>query len=475
MTINSKQSAANLRPECLSFPETLSQSIAHIAPTAMPAITIPLVFANAGKGTALAFLIATIGLVLVCLNINQFARRSASPAALYAYIARSLGPVVGVLSAWTLVLAYLGTAMCMAAGFAMYANIVLGGFGFHAPSILLYAVCVSVAWFYAYTDVQLSSVIMLVFEFTSVSLLLLLAVIVLFQYGFQIDTLQFSLHGVSFEGVRLGLVLAVFSYVGFESATTLGFEAKHPLRFVPRSVILSTVLAGLFYIFLSYTEVLGFIGYKTPLDKTAVPFTVLAELAGVQALGIILSVGITFSFLTSLLACMTAGTRICFAMARHGLLPTSVGRAHLKNETPHVAVTVSALLVFLIPASMSLLNIEILDIYGYLGTMATYPFLLVYILISVAAPVYLHRLGRLRSGHVVVAALAILFMLIPVIGSVYPVPPAPYNLFPYLFLVYLAVGGCWFFMLRRRSPQIIEHMERDMEAVHRKFSGTEIG
>lgn len=66
--------------------------------------------------------------------------------------------------------------------------------------------------------------------------------------------------------------------------------------------------------------------------------------------------------------------------------------------------------------------------------------------------------------------LAVLFTMIPVVGSVYPVPPAPFNVFPYLFLMYLAVGGVWFLMLRLHSPEIIEQMEVEIEAIHTKFS-----
>ncbi len=110
MTLNLRQSASSLRQQCLSYPEVLAQSVGNIAPTVAPAVNVGLVFASAGKGTCLAFLIATIGLVLVSLNIKQFARRSASPGGLYAYIARSLGPTTGVISGFALLLAYLGTA-----------------------------------------------------------------------------------------------------------------------------------------------------------------------------------------------------------------------------------------------------------------------------------------------------------------------------------------------------------------------------
>lgn len=47
-------------------------------------------------------------------------------------------------------------------------------------------------------------------------------------------------------------------------------------------------------------------------------------------------------------------------------------KAHNRNKTPHIAVTMSSLFVFLVPASMSLFGLKILDIYGYLGTIGTY-------------------------------------------------------------------------------------------------------
>src|ERR1035438_7626370 len=84
-----------LRAACLSFPETLAQSIASIAPSATPALVIPLVFANAGNGTWLAYLFATASIALVAASLNHFARRSASPGSLYSYISSGLGPGTG--------------------------------------------------------------------------------------------------------------------------------------------------------------------------------------------------------------------------------------------------------------------------------------------------------------------------------------------------------------------------------------------
>lgn len=157
-------------------------------------------------------------------------------------------------------------------------------------------------------------------------------------------------------------------------------------------------------------------------------------------------------------------------MARHGIFHNSMGKAHDANGTPHIAVTMSSLFVFLVPASMSLFGLKILDVYGYLGTIATYGFLVTYILISVAAPMYLYREGILKFMDVAIAIIAVAFMLIPVVGSVYPIPASPFNVFPYLFLMYLVVGGGWFLMLRLHSPEIIENMEVELEKIHTKFN-----
>ncbi len=478
--VEAKQSDSGLRSECLPFWEVLAQSIANIAPTATPTVNLALVYASSGNGTWLAYIIATIGLVFVSININQFASRSASPGSIYSYVAKGLGATAGVFCGWALVLAYVFTAMSVLSAFANYGEVLFGLIGLKISPIFLFAICAGLAWYVAYSDIQVSAVMMLVIEAASVSLILILCIIVWFHKGFALDTAQLTLQGATPKGIAQGLVLGVFCFVGFESATALGDEAKNPLRTIPTSVVLSTVLGGLFFIFTTLIMVLGFSGASTPLDKSDAPLSFLANLAGVGFLGLIITIGAMVSFFACTLASINAGARVFFTMARHRLFHPSLGRAHQSNQTPHVAVTMTTLFAFLIPASMSMFGIKPLDILAYLATIATYGFLLAYILVAIAAPVYLHRLGQLRPLDVLSAVLAVVFMIIPIVGSigipgknsVFPVPEPPYNVFPYLFLMYLVVGGGWFLMLRLHSPEIIEDMKRDIEAIHIKFGDT---
>jgi amino acid transporter len=475
--ISSHQSIHGLRSNCLSFSEVLAQSFAVIAPTTIPASNIGLIVALSGNGTWLSFVIGLIGLMLVSININQFASRSASPGSLYSYITQGLGPTAGVICGWSLVLAYLFTGMSVLCGFANFSGMLIGHLGIHPSSITLLAIGAGISWYAAYKDIQLSAVAMLWLEGASLVLISILCIIIWAHKGFAVDMSQITLSGVTPGSVATGLVLVMFGFSGFESATSLGDEAKKPLRTIPRAVMGSVILAGLFFISTTYIEILGFQGTGISIKDTEEPLGFLSRQAGVGFLGELVALGALFSFFACILGSINPAARVAFLMARHGLFHASLGNAHAANRTPHVAVTICSLLTFFIPAMMSFFHIKLFDCMGYLGAICSYGFLTVYILISVAAPVYLYKIRKLRSIDVVFAVLAVAFMMIPVIGSVgipgsslFPMPEAPYNTFPYLFLLYLSVTCGWFFIKKQRSPHLAAGIIQRVDDIHARFA-----
>ena len=60
-----KADSYGLKSAILSPGETLAQSVALIAPTGTPLMAVPLVYALAGQGCAITYLISTITIVLV--------------------------------------------------------------------------------------------------------------------------------------------------------------------------------------------------------------------------------------------------------------------------------------------------------------------------------------------------------------------------------------------------------------------------
>ena len=187
-----------------------------------------------------------------------------------------------------------------------------------APMTLL-AIGAGIAWYMAYRDVQLSATTMLIVEAFSAGLILILGSIIWVQHGFALDWNQLTLQDATPSGIAMGLVLVVFGFSGFESATSLGDEAKNPLSTIPKAVVSSTILTGMFFMVMAYIEVLGFSGSAISLADQEAPLTFLAAQAGVGILGQLIGLTALFSFFVCVLGSINPAARIFFMMARHGL------------------------------------------------------------------------------------------------------------------------------------------------------------
>ena len=321
-----------LRRDCLSFAEVVAQSVANIAPSATPALIVPGVFAASGNGSWEAYAFATVALLLVTYHINQFARRSASPGALYTFVGQGMGPSWAVISGWSLVVAYLLTGCAVLCGAANYAGVLgqaLFGISLTLPlTIAAFVIVAFVSWYLAYRDVELSTKLMLVLEGLSVGVVVLLALAFYVRTGKVVDAHQFSLAGVTGGGFVQGLVLAFFSFVGFESATALGHEAKDPLRSIPRSVLVTVIAVGAFFTWMAYTLVGGFEGYATSLASSNQPMSELAKIAGLPVLGTLFAAGVMIGQFACALACINAGARVIYAMSKHGLIHSAAAGTH---------------------------------------------------------------------------------------------------------------------------------------------------
>src|ERR1019366_4723387 len=102
------------------------------------------------------------------------------------------------------------------------------------------------------------------------------------------------------------------------------------------------------------------------------------------------------------------------------------------------------------------------DAFGDAGTFGAFGFLGAYVFVSVAAPMYLRKIGELRPRDTAVAVLALVCLLVPAVGSVYPVPAPPVNLFPYIFAAYFVIGLV-FFVARRKSTKTPSLMPGELE------------
>ncbi len=452
---------SELRKDSLSFLEALGQSVANVSPTLTPAIAVAVVAGMAGTASWLVYVLATIALVIIGINIGKLASKISAAGSFFIYVSRGLGPSWGILSGWAMLAAYLFTAMALTAATGLFVQDILSAFGVPLlPRALIFLVISLGVWLLAVRDIRISSRIGLTIEAISMTIILIVCFISWQAHGFTLDVKQDTLQGASFGSVAQAIVFGIFSYVGFESAATLGKETRNPHRVIPRAVIFTPIIAGVFFIITTYIITQGFGDDAAKLGGSTGPMNDLVS--GKSAiLTLVIYIGAAISCFACALASINAFSRMLFSLGRYQLMHRSVGLVHSNHKTPHVAVTIGCALNFIVCAAFSFHAYT--DLLGYFGTIASFGFILVYMACSVAAPALMRKMGGATAWDYIMGALGTVLMFLSLVGSVYPVPAAPYNYLPYGFAIYMLIGLAWFVLLKYRMPQTLLGLEHDME------------
>ncbi len=163
----------------------------------------------------------------------------------------------------------------------------------------------------------------------------------------------------SFEGVLIQSTLAILILVGFESCTAFAAEAKNPKRDIPRAVIISLAIQGLFAYLLEYFAAGYMVSDKLAATTTAgattttvtgmaaaaassAPMGDMAILLGNNVLGgigfgLMISIAVTvgLAILGTTLSCMNTAVRVSYAMAQDKEMPEILNAMHGRFATPH--------------------------------------------------------------------------------------------------------------------------------------------
>jgi amino acid transporter len=453
---------SELRKDSLSFFEAVGQSVANVSPTLTPALAVAVVAGIAGNASWLVYVIATTALLIVALNIAKLSGRIPAAGSFFIYISRSLGPSYGVLAGWAMLAAYIFTAMALTIATSIFVKTFFSSLGLSLPipNILMYLIVSFLIWLLASRDIRISARIGLTMEAISVVIILAVIIVTLSHYGFKPDMKQITLQGASFGGVTQAIVFGIFSYVGFESAASLGKETKNPKTTIPKAIVWTAISSGIFFVITTYVITQGFGDDATKLGGSSAPLGDITNAIG-KWMTAPVYFGATISSFACALASLNAFGRMLFSLGRYQFVHNSMGIVHETRKTPFLAISVGAVINFVVCAAFA--GQSETNTFGWYGTLASYGFIIVYFLCSISAPVFLKKTGELKTGDMVIGALGALFMVGSLVGSVYPVPSAPYNYFPYGFAAYMLAGFIWYSFLKAKSPQILAGIEHDLE------------
>ena len=432
-----------LHTNVLSGLQVLGQSVAGIGPTIGAVSLIALVFADAGHGTWLTVLIASVGVLAVAICIAHVAGRHFSSGALYNLVPKGLGTTVGFVTGWITLLMMVCSGPFLFTGFAQYLMQFLSSTGIaHITSssaqFSLEIACLIVVTAIALLDIRVSTRLFLIIEGASMAAILVLLVIILAKAPSIIDHKQFALHGLSGHGIVLGIVFMILAFGGFEGSTVLGLEAKNPRRALRLAVVGSVAAVAVFLLLNAYVQVLGFENLSANLGSQSAPLSTLANHDHVSWLGDLILLGVTISFFAAANATINYGPRVLFTMAHDGLLTPRVTNTNSRGA-PYRAIWCYAIVWLAVLTYVLASGVAQGTAFGNLGSLAGYCGTLIYMFASIAAPVWAYRRG---AGSLFIAAAGVVgtgVMALVFYYTLVPLPTGSARAFAYLFFGAVAV------------------------------------
>lgn len=455
---------AGLARRSVGFIDVLAQSVSAVAPSAA-VTTIPImVAAVAGSATVWAIAAAMLLCLVVASTVNQFTRRISATGSLYTFVAKGLGTGASFMTGVAMLIGYAFIAMFALAGAGLYLSFLIGEFWPAAAasglvvSILLLAIA-GLCFVVLARGIRLSTRVTLLVESVSVVIIIVLIVALLAAGppGISLTALGIGaadggLSSTTFGEFATGAVVAITAFVGFESAATLGVEARRPFASIPRAISWTVIVAGVLYLFGTYSQLVGFEVLGTDITQSTSPVNDLAAAFGIDWVAILLDASIATSFVACAVASTTALSRVLFAMGREGLIPPVFGRASVKHHTPIIAIAVTMPILAAVPIALISLGSTAWQAMGLLIVGAAGGYITAYIFVCVAAPVFLWRIGELTLWPTVRAAVGAVSLTVVLVVYLITEGSTSRGAGVWVFLGVMATGLAAFAWVRARKP-----------------------
>lgn len=187
--------------------------------------------------------------------------------------------------------------------------------------------------------------------------------------------------------VLAGASTAFYALVGFEDSVNVAEETQDPARSFPRALFGGILITGIVYLLVAFTATMIIDPARLASEETAPLSLVITEgpLAfPSQIFSLIALVAITNTALANLIM----ASRVVYGMAREGVMPSVLGRAHRGRGTPWVAIVFVAVILLALVTSGDV---------GDLADTTVVLLLLVFTVVNIAVLVL--KRDRVDHGH----------------------------------------------------------------------------
>ena len=365
---------------------------------------------KAGPAVVLSFLFAAITAGLTALCYAELADRVPASGSSYSFAYATVGEFAAFVVAACLLLEYGLAASATAIGWSDYLNnflhnavgwqipdalrspmIVSGknGVELHAgninlPPILLVILC-CVLLVRGTKESATTNAIMVVIK---LAILVFFAAIAL--TGFDINNFHpffasadsHSLGGMA--GVTAAAGTVFFSFIGIDTIATAGEETRNPTRDVPLGILAALVIVTVFYMLVAIAAMGAQPAHMFEGQEAGLA-VILQNVTGKAWPALVLSGGAVISVFSVTLVTIYGQTRILYAIAKDGLIPTTFQKVNPRTQSPVSNTLIVSLVVGIVAGLVDA---------TFLWDMVSMGTLVAFMVVSIAVPVIRCKQGE---------------------------------------------------------------------------------
>jgi len=450
--------------------------VAGAAPLTVVAGILPLILlVGNGIGAPVNYVIAGAVLLLFSVGFTTMSKHISNAGAFYAYVQKGLGRVAGLTAAAVALVTY---TLLLVGVFAYFGeattNVVLTFTGAEIPWWIFTIAGVALVAFLGHRNVEMSARVL------GFLLLAELAVVLVVDFAIIVVGGADGLRGDSFlpenvftSGFGIGVMFAIFGFIGFEATAAFRSEARNPERTIPRATYISVTLIALFYTFSAWVAIVG-LGVDNAVSAANEDPVGLVHDLGARYAGAVVHDVMQVLLATSFFACVLTFhnviSRYLFTLSRVGAMPAPVSRVHPKHSSPYVAsaltaaVTVALVVVFALPGFD-----PVVEIYTWMSGAATLGLTALMSATSIAVIVFFIRerdaersVWRTKIAPLLATAGLLTAMTLVIVNFEFLIGSLPLAVIFAGVLVAAVVGGiAWALALRSRKPAVYAALSED--------------
>jgi amino acid transporter len=333
-----------LKTGAISFISGVVIAVASTAPGYSLAATLGFIVAIEGIGlqAPAVILIAFIPMGCIAAAYNYLNRSDPDCGTTFAWVTTAMGPRIGWMSGWAVIVADVLVMPSLASIAAIYSCDL---FGYSDPSILVICL-IGVTWIVVmtaicYIGIELSArtqQLLLGMEFTTLFLFAIVALVKVYSSDPKgaikpqvswFNPLEIS----STSALAGGVLLAIFIYWGWDSAVSVNEETENGAQSSGKAAVISTfILLGIYVVVATAAQAFG--GTQSLIDNQTDVFAPIAKDVLGSPLDKLLIIAVLTSASASTQTTILPATRSALSMARKKAIPDSFGRVHKRYMTP---------------------------------------------------------------------------------------------------------------------------------------------